>query len=275
MEPPVDSEWSRQALTPWPVRMAQQMWAELTETQHADMRRAFYAQCTHIDHQLRLLIGALREEGILDNTLILFTSDHGDMLGDHGLYAKRFLYQGSVRIPMLLVTPVGRDEIRRGTVDNRLVALQDIMPTLLSLCDIPVPESCDGLPMVGARKRQMLYCESMEGPRASRMVTNGRYKLFWYPAGNRFQLFDLFTDPAEQHDVFYMPEMLPVIKLLRTQLMAELYGDDLQWLVDGTFVGCDEPEITRPVNRDLGGQRGIHFPPLATATDPGRVVGFG
>ncbi|WMY72522.1 sulfatase-like hydrolase/transferase [Buttiauxella selenatireducens] len=275
METPVASDWSHQALTPWAVKMAQPMWGKLTPVQHADMRRAFYAQCTHIDHQLRLLIGTLREEGILDNTIILFTSDHGDMLGDHGLYAKRFLYQGSIQVPMILVDRAGSHESSRNTVDNRLVALQDIMPTLLSLCDIPVPESCDGFPMTGTQKRQTLYCESMEGPRASRMITDGQYKLLWYPAGNHFQLFDVVEDPGEQNDLFFSPDSLTVIKRLRTQLMSELYGNDLQWLTDGTFVGCDEPPLTIPVNRDLGGQRGIHFPPLATASDPGRVVGFG
>ncbi|GAB5375539.1 MAG: hypothetical protein AcusKO_20010 [Acuticoccus sp.] len=60
------------------------------------MRRAFYALCTHIDAQLRLVIGTLREEGVLDDTIILFTpADHGDMLGDFGFYAKRLMYEGS------------------------------------------------------------------------------------------------------------------------------------------------------------------------------------
>ena len=58
-------------------------------------RRAFYALCTHIDHQLRVVLGTLREQGILDNTVILFTSDHGDMLGKHGLWAKTLYYEES------------------------------------------------------------------------------------------------------------------------------------------------------------------------------------
>lgn len=275
IDTPAASEWSKRASTPWAVQAAQQLWAELSDEQHADMRRAFYAQCTHVDHQIRLLIGALREEGILDNTIILFVSDHGDMLGDHGMYAKRFLYQGSVKVPMILVNRAGVDEHRQGTTDNRLVALQDIMPTLLSMCDIAVPETCDGLSMLGGSQRDTLYCEAMEGPRATRMVTDGRYKLFWYPAGNQFQLFDLEDDPCELHDLFYAPEMLPVIHTLRAYLLSALYGSDLQWIKDGTFVGCEEPDTTVPANRDLSGQRSIHFPPLATATDPGHVVGFG
>ena len=58
-----------------------------------DVRRAFYALCTHIDAQIRLVIGTLREEKLLDNTIIMITSDHGDMLGDFGLFAKRLMYE--------------------------------------------------------------------------------------------------------------------------------------------------------------------------------------
>ena len=59
--------------------------------------------CTHIDHQLRVLLGTLREEGELDNTIICFTSDHGDMLGNHGMWAKRLFYEYSANIPMILL----------------------------------------------------------------------------------------------------------------------------------------------------------------------------
>jgi arylsulfatase A-like enzyme len=68
----------------------------------AAIRRAFYALCTHIDHQLRLVLATLRERGMMSNTIICFTSDHGDMLGDHRLWAKRWMYDGSNRVPMLL-----------------------------------------------------------------------------------------------------------------------------------------------------------------------------
>ncbi len=82
------------------------------------MRRAFYAQCTHIDHQLRVVLGTLREEMMLDNTIILFTSDHGDMLGNHGLWAKRTMYEWSNNVPMILVG--ARDDRTGGRADRQL-----------------------------------------------------------------------------------------------------------------------------------------------------------
>ncbi len=91
-------------------------WSCDTETQIRTALRAFYALCTHIDHQLRLVIGTLREEGLLDRTIILFTADHGDMLGQHGLWAKRLYYENSANVPMLLMGTAGcagRNEPRR------------------------------------------------------------------------------------------------------------------------------------------------------------------
>lgn len=272
---PVESEWSRSADLPYALAINQKLKPTLPPEQYDDMRRAFYAQCTHIDHQIRLLIGSLREEGILDNTIIVFTSDHGDMLGDHGMYAKRYFYQGSAQIPMVIVDTAASRRLQPGSTDERLVCLEDIMPTLLTMCGIAVPNSCDGIPMTGDRKRETLYGECLEGPQASRMLTNGRHKLIWYPAGNHFQLFDLENDPSERINLCTHSEYQLVFDTLRHQLLQALYGNDMAWIKNGTFTGCDTPEINVPVNRDLSGQRGIHFPPLTTSSDPGAVVGFG
>ena len=74
-----------------------------TPAQIAAARRAFYALCTHIDHQLSVIVGTLREEALLDDTVICFTSDHGDMLGNHGLWAKQLFYEPSANVPLLLI----------------------------------------------------------------------------------------------------------------------------------------------------------------------------
>lgn len=272
---PVESEWSQSPDLPYALAINQKIKQQLPPDQYNDMRRAFYAQCTHIDHQIRLLIGSLREEGILDNTIIVFTSDHGDMLGDHGMYAKRYFYQGSAQIPMIIVDSAHTNRIPPGSTDTRLVGLQDIMPTLLTMCGITVPESCDGISMTGETQRDTLYGECLEGPLASRMITDGRYKLIWYPAGNHFQLFDLHSDPSEQINLSAHSDFQNVVASLKRQLLLELYGNDKDWIKNGSFVGCEVPKLVIPTNRGLSGQRGIHFPPLATSIDPGEVVGFG
>jgi arylsulfatase A-like enzyme len=266
-------EWARDpAGLPHAVRLARNFWEELKPDRLADAKRAVYALCTHIDHQIRILIGTLREEGLLDDTIILFCSDHGDLLGDHGLYAKRLMYEGSAKVPMILVGAAGSTTVLPGGIDDRLVEVQDIMPTLLGMCGLPVPDTCEGLSMVGARRRDLLYCESLTGAKATRMVHDGRHKLIWYPAGNRLQLFDLAEDPWELHDLAGDPGAAAVRDRLASELVGRLYGEDLQWIEAGRLVGMPEPALTAPPNRGLSGQRGLHYPPVPPS-DPAHVVG--
>jgi arylsulfatase A-like enzyme len=247
-------------------------WPSLSPEALADARRAFYALCTHIDHQLRIVIGTLREEDLLDDTIILFTSDHGDLLGDHGLHAKRYLYEGSANVPMILIGAAGDRRVGQGIVDDRLVGLQDIMPTLLDLAGIAIPETCTGLPMTGTRQRGHLYAEALEGVKATRMIVEDRHKLIWYPAGNVIQLFDLARDPRELEDRSGDPAYRPVRERLEKLLVAELYGGDEAYLRDGALVGFQAPPSAPGPNRGLSGQRGLHYP-QPPVTDPARVVG--
>ena len=114
--------------------------------------QAFYALCTHIDHQLRVVIGTLREEGLLNNTIVCFTPpDHGDMLGQHGTWAKRLFYRRSTHVRLYLLG-TGCSRIKRLHDDDRLCGHQDIMPTLLDLCDIAVPATCTGQSLSKRRK---------------------------------------------------------------------------------------------------------------------------
>lgn len=88
------AEWSNQAVEklPMALQVIRDYWpAKWSEGEMRNLRRAYYALCTHIDHQIRILIGTLREEDLLNDTVILLTADHGDMLGDHGMWAKRLL----------------------------------------------------------------------------------------------------------------------------------------------------------------------------------------
>lgn len=247
-------------------------WPDLPPDRLAAMRRAFYAQCTLIDHQLRVVIGTLREQQLLDNTILLFTSDHGDMLGDHGLYAKRVMLHGSVSVPMLLMGTAGSDRVRLGTVDGRLAGLQDIMPTLLDLVGIDAPDGMTGLSLVGEDRRETLYCEALEGQAAMRMVTDGRWKLIWYPAGNHMQLFDRETDPDETRELSAEPDAAHQFERLSRQLVNELYGGDLEFLDGDRLVGTQADPVVPQPNRGLSGQRGLHFPE-PPPDDPSKVVG--
>ena len=158
------------------------------------IRRAFYASCTHIDHQIRNVIGTIREHRMLNDTIICFTSDHGDMLGDHGLWTKQNCFENEVRIPMIIQGP----GVERGLIDDRLVSIEDIYPTLLELAGIDVPEHVDGLSMVGNKQRDTVTAVKLADASGCRMIRDKQYKLVYFPAGNQRLLFDLKNDPFLQ-----------------------------------------------------------------------------
>ena len=273
MDDPIHGAWTLDdAAQPYALQAVRAAWDNLSDAEIRRVRRAFYALCTHIDHQLRVVIGTLREEMLLDNTIILFTADHGDMLGNHGLWAKRLFYENAANVPMLLLGVAGDARTPAGTVDDRLVGWQDVMPTLLDLAGIDAPPTVDGISMVGDARRSYLYGEIGEDASATRMIRQGDYKLIYYPVGNHTQLFDLAHDPQELTDLADSPEHATVRDELTSKLVDELYGGDLAWLDDGALVGLPDRAYTPRGNRGLSGNRGIHWPP-PPLDQSGRVVG--
>lgn len=232
-------------------------------------RRAFYALCTHIDQQIGTLIGTIREEGILDDTIIMFTSDHGDMLGNHGMWAKQTFYEGSSNVPMIVVGQAGDKDVGFDRTDDRLTGLQDVMPTLLGLAGIDAPDHLDGRSMISTEPRSHIYGEFGEEQHASRMIRDQRYKLIWYPCGNHCQLFDLEEDPAEMRDLGADPDHSEIIAGLKAKLLNEMYGSDEKWLKDGEIVGEPARTFYPGPNRGLSLTRGHQWPvpPISTKGD--------
>ncbi len=261
IDPPLTSDWSAErAGLPYNAQATQSRGDVVNEQQAIAARRAFYALCSHIDHQIGSLMGTLRDEGILDDTIVLFTSDHGDMLGDHGMWAKQVFYQPACGIPMILMGTAGDERVGFQREDDRLVCLQDVMPTLLDLCGIGIPQSVVGQSMLSENRRSYLYGEFGEGPHSSRMLRNGRYKLIWYPCGNHFQLFDLQDDPRELRDLAGDPELAPTLAAFKRLLADELYGADEAWVEKGELVGEAARAFAPGPNRSVSATRGRQWP---------------
>ena len=215
-----------------------------------------------MDNQLRTVIGTLGEEGVLDQTVILFTTDHGDMLGNHLMYGKSVFYEDSAKIPMVLLpTQAQTEEMGSDVIDDRLVTLCDVMPTLMELCGIPVPDHADGVSMLSGERRDYLYGELGEGLRATRMVRDARFKLVYYAVGDRTQLFDLEVDPDELHDLAGAAGYGDVIARLKEVLISHLYGSDLDWMDGNRLVGLPEPQgpLPQKPDRTLRSQFGWRF----------------
>ncbi len=261
LDQPVSGDWAEDpAALPYSLQANVARGANLSPDLVRAARKAFYALCTHIDHQLRVIIGSLREEGLLDNTIICFSSDHGDMLGNQGMWAKRLFYEMSANIPMIIVGakggPVGFNQ-----TDDRLVGWQDVMPTLLDLAGVDIPASVEGLSMFAEEKRPHLYGEVGEDGHATRMIHDGRYKLIYYPVGNFRQLFDIREDPRELSDLGGSVEHAEILGRLSRLLIGELYGGDESWVQDGALVGLPNRDFIPGPNKSLTSQRGHHWPP--------------
>ena len=176
-------------------------------------RAGYYGLIHELDAQLGRLLTFLGRRG-LENTFILVVSDHGEMLGDHHLFGKCEPFEASANIPFLARAPgPGGEELAgghpRGVVCDQPVGLQDVMPTLLDIAGLPVPESCTGrsvLPFL--RGDTPVWRDALHGEHCGyrryeegfHYLVNERWKYIWRSQTGRELLFDLANDPQELHD---------------------------------------------------------------------------
>ncbi|MGF1452480.1 MAG: sulfatase-like hydrolase/transferase [Opitutales bacterium] len=238
---------------------------ELSEAEQRrvrDIRRAFYALCQHIDHQIRVVIGTLSGHGLLDNTMILFSSDHGDMLGDHGMWAKRRFFENAANVPMILSGPPKHPKTARpGTVDERPVGWTDIMPTLLDFAGVEKPSHCDGVSMVAETPREELF--GIMG-QDWRMLRRGPWKYVFEIQGGTHYLFNVEADRDDLHNLAHLPDHADLLADMQQRLIAHMPDWDREKYVrDGRLTGSSHrtpPEGSEFWPRTLSAQRGLQFP---------------
>ena len=217
-------------------------------------RAGYYGHMTHIDHQINRFLEVLQEFGLRDNTYVCFTSDHGEMMGDHHLFRKAYPYEGSARVPMILKGPPGSG-IGRGQVADQVVELRDVMPTLLDIAGLPIPESVEGqsfLPLArgaAVEWRPYLHGEHTIFDQSAQWLTDGHEKYVWYSGTGVEQLFDLDRDPRELRDLAAKPEAAARVALWRARLIEELSGRE-EGFTDGK-----ELIVGRPVDPVLSRAR--------------------
>lgn len=215
------------------------LWSESPgDGQLRRLRAAYYANVELIDREVGRILDALEQRNGLDNTIVVFTSDHGDCLGDHGLIQKHAPYDVVTRVPMIVSAP-GRFPCAR-VVDD-LVQLFDIGPTILEWAGIEPPDdfeaislnpSLNGASLAG---REHVFCEQ-GGMRAMTetpgvdmltMVRSRTHKLVHFPGEDYGQLFDLVQDPAEIRNLWDDPAAIGI----RRQLLDVLR----EWLVVSNY----------------------------------------
>lgn len=197
----------------------------------------YWAQIDLIDEQIGRVLDALKETGQLTDTVVIYTSDHGNCVGDHGLRQKgcRF-YEGLTRVPLIFSCPAFFEQNVRS---QALVELIDIAPTILDLAGLPTPCAMRGkslTPILTGQvppeeHRDFVRCEYYEAlggvkTRAT-MIRDDRFKLVNYHGHNLGELFDLEKDPDEFINLFDAPEYQQV-----RQRLTDLSFDALAFAID-------------------------------------------
>lgn len=258
-----DAEMPAPSVGKWAAKYAPRS-SEGDELWHGDLgenvarrsRRGYYGSVTFIDEQVGRILGALEERGMLDNTLILFTSDHGDMLGDHHLWRKTYAYEGSARIPMILRWPkaMGLGD-KRGTRLSQTVELRDVLPTLLDAAGSRASKKLDGDSMLklvrdpSASWRPYIDMEHSrcyaEENRWS-ALTDGRVKYIFHAALGSEQLFDLAKDSHELNDLSAEPDYADALRLWRARMVDHLSERGEKFVRDGKLVAPRENLLYSP-----------------------------
>lgn len=190
-----------------------------------------YLACVQsVDDNVGRLLDFLDQSGLRDNTLVIYTSDQGFFLGEHGMYDKRFMYEPSLRMPFLARWPAG---IRPGTVSDALAINCDFAPTFLELAGVAIPEDMQGRSLVplfqggpAAGWRDAVYYRYYHDPghhntRAHYGIRTATHKLIHFWRADQWECYDLVRDPLEMKNIHGDPAARPVVDDLRRRL-AEL-----------------------------------------------------
>lgn len=199
----------------------------LTEWKFQRYMKDYLSSSLSLDRNIGKTLDYLDKHNLTENTIVIYMSDQGFYLGEHGWFDKRFMYEESFRTPMVIRFP---GKIKPNTKSDAMVLNLDIAPTVLDAAGVKIPQEMQGKSMLpvlenkNAEKRKSLYYHYYEnGEHAVSPhfgVKTKRYKLIkFYTRVNSWELFDLQKDPQELHNLYLDPKYKDVVKTLRAELM--------------------------------------------------------
>lgn len=195
-------------------------------------RAAYFASLAYLDAQIGRFIDFLQRSGMLQDTFVIFTSDHGEMLGDHHLWRKVNACDPAARIPFI-VRPPRPWGLRTHALDQSLVGLEDVMPTLLEAAGVEIPDTVEGqsvLPLMRGESeswRSVYHHEHSPcyaADCAYQCLTDPEWKYIWNPITGSELLFNRLADPQELYNLAVVPEHQAVLKRWRKELAVVLHG---------------------------------------------------
>lgn len=186
--------------------------ARTSDLEHRKIKAAYYAMIEQVDVEVGRMLQALEETGQAENTIVIYMSDHGEMLGDHGIFLKgAYFYEGAIRVPMIIRWP---GKYKAGLRSDALVEMVDLAPTLLEAAGIVIPPGMQGKSLTPlltgqtAQHRDSIYCEYFDSlalynpPPMAVCVRNDQYKIVYYQKLKSGELYDLDKDPSETYNLW-------------------------------------------------------------------------
>jgi len=262
-----DEDMPEPALGDWAARFADHPGKQAPDAAFGDFgpdhvrrsRRGYYGAISFIDAHIGRFLAALKRKGIYDDSLILFTSDHGDMMGDHHHWRKTYAFEGSSHIPFIVKWPKGMEAgLKRGSRLDGPVELRDVLPTFLDAAGVPIPPAVDGRSLLD-RVRQpkgpwrewidLEHSLTYEPQNDWCGLTDGRVKYVFFRRDGAEMLFDLVKDPGETRNLAGQPGEADRLALWRGRMAEHLAERGGDWAHEG-----------RPLPRAKSQVYSLHYP---------------
>lgn len=250
---PVYGDWAKPEVAPTSFTRFRQRWSTdlLSPTIIKEAKAAYYGLITQCDYNMGRIFSALQDVGEFDNTLIIFASDHGEFLGDHGCAGKFFPYEQSIHVPFILRPPKHMAKKISGISSDKLITLMDILPTIANFAggDASCFEGKDLFTMLETDAERPHLTGLYVGDGDHLFITTKEHKYIYYPEDGREQLFDIKNDPQDCYDLANLKEWEPIKHHLKQQLIKAHEESNSTFVKDGAFVRIPEKLDTEQERR--------------------------
>ena len=251
--PAICGDWALQANAPASFNRFRQRWSTdlLPPEIIHEARAAYYGLITQCDYNMGRIFSALQDIGELNNTLIIYTSDHGEFLGDHLGAGKFFPYEQSIHVPFVLRAPKGMAGDMAGTRSSELVTLMDILPTIVKFAggSSDAFEGKDLFALARQEERRELLTGAYVGDGDYVFLITDRYKYIYYPEGERAQLFDIINDREDLADLAGDAQYAPVLAALKARLLETLKESGSKFVDGDDFIKIPQKNDTERERR--------------------------
>ena len=206
-------------------------------------KQGYYGEISFIDAQIGRLWNYIEryQYDLFDNTIFIFSSDHGEMLGDHNLWRKTYAYEGSTHVPLIITLP---ERMQQNKTCDAVIGLQDMMPSILDLANVNSQAEMNGhsiTPCLNNSTHQVRdyihgeHAQCYQAVQEMQFVTDGKRKFIWLPHTNEKQFFDLEKDPYECQNLYAVAEVQEEVHLWEQRLIKSLEERNCHWVKDGVL----------------------------------------